>query len=165
MVLKDDLSVREREREAGTYLPRASPKPDRPEGMTESKKGRERYVPAPEIEGPCGGDLSLVKSSPRTSPASPGLAALASASALAPYTPSTPGPDPCALGRGTVAPPVQDEPCTGGDGCGAHSALCSRRTRNPSFQGPICPGPHVPQSCSFPLWCVCMCVCAGVVTT
>lgn len=83
--------------------------------------------------------------------------------------PSAPGPDPCALGRETVAPPVQDEPCTGGDGCCAHSALCSRRTRNPSFQGPICPGPHVPQSALlFPSTvCVamCMCVCGVVAVT
>lgn len=76
---------------------------------------------------------------------------------------AAPGPDPCALGRETVAPPVQDEPCTGGDGLlgllgwvGAHSALCSRRTRNPSFQGPVRPGPHVPQSCS-----ACACACAA----
>lgn len=37
-------------------------------------------------------------------------------------------------------------PAQGAMGGGAHSALCSRRTRNPSFQGPICPGPLVPQS-------------------
>jgi hypothetical protein len=35
-------------------------------------------------------------------------------------------------------------PAQGAIGCGAHSALCSRRTRNPSFQGPIGPGTHVP---------------------
>lgn len=33
-----------------------------------------------------------------------------------PLPSAAPGPDPCALGRETVAPPVQDEPCTGGDG-------------------------------------------------
>lgn len=74
---------------------------------------------------------------------------------------STPDPDPCALGRATVAPPVQDEPCTGGDARGAHSALCSRRTRNPSFQGPICPGPHVPQSALSLSVCVHVCVRRG----